>query len=243
MSRFNTQRLNAAGAVQKELATPNVISREQARLYSQAVRLDWQVSGLPTRKSDEAERKLLDAERLIEAGRILKDLGTPEQASSAYRRAGDLLEWLSRSSGSTNHPKMQTVPLALLAMASFQLAGYPAMARGLLSQKRLPTATENMFAAFLRGFRRRATSLPRLLAGSSGNDWPRWRLASGSGRCRCLRRVYQLGSRSLPGPHLPSDPHARPGSPEEEPTQIVRAGRIRSPLRVRGHLADSVANF
>lgn len=150
MSRFNTQRLNAASAVQKELATPNVISREQARLYSQAVRLDWQASGLPTWKPDEAESQLLDAERLIEAARILRDLGHTEEASACFRRAGDLLEWLSRSSASSNHPKVQTVPLALLAGAAFQLAGFPAMARGLLSEKRLPSAAGNMFAAFLR---------------------------------------------------------------------------------------------
>jgi hypothetical protein len=34
MSRFNAERLKVASAVQKDLATPNVISREQARLYN-----------------------------------------------------------------------------------------------------------------------------------------------------------------------------------------------------------------
>jgi hypothetical protein len=150
MSRFDAQRLKVASAVQKELATPNVISREQARLYSQAVRLEWQAGGLPTWRPEEAARQLGDAERLIEAARVLRDLRQFDESSAAYRRAGDLLEWLSRTSGSTHHPKTRSVPLALLAGAAFQLAGYPAMARGLLSEKRLPAADGNMFAAFLR---------------------------------------------------------------------------------------------
>jgi hypothetical protein len=150
MSRFNAERLKVASAVQKDLATPNVISREQARLYSQAVRLEWQASGLPTWKPEEAARQLGDAERLIEAARVLRDLRQPSESSAAYRRAGDLLEWLSRASISDEQLKMQSVPLALLAGAAFQLAGYPAMARGLLSEKRLPSAEGNMFAAFLR---------------------------------------------------------------------------------------------
>lgn len=150
MSRFEARRLKAASAVQRELATPNVITREQARLYSQAVRLEWQTSGLRTWKPEEAAVQLGDAERLIEAARVLRDLNKLDEASAAYRRAGDLLEWLSRASGNTDHQKIQSVPLALLAGATFQLAGYPAMARGLLGRKMLPTAEGNIFADFLR---------------------------------------------------------------------------------------------
>jgi hypothetical protein len=150
MSRFDAQRAKVAGSVQRELATPNVISREQARLYSQAVRLEWKAGALPTWRPEEADRQLSDAERLIEAARVLRGLGRVDESSAAYRRAGDLLEWLSRAGGSADHPNLQPVPLALLAAAAFQLAGYPAMAKGLLGEKRLPAAEKNMFAAFLR---------------------------------------------------------------------------------------------
>ena len=150
MSRFDATRLDMASEVQRQLASPNRLTREQARLYSQAVRLDWQSAGLRSWTEEEAARQLGDAGRLIEAARVFSELGQRTAASAAYRRAGDLLEWLSRAGAPGDGPVAQPVPLALLAAASFQLAGFPAMARGLLGHRRLPSASGNVFAAFLR---------------------------------------------------------------------------------------------
>src|SRR4051812_34379405 len=126
MSRFDSTRLALASEIQQALASPNTLTREQARLYSQAVRLDWQATGLPSWTEEEAVRRLGDAERLIEAARVFTELGQGPAASAAYRRAGDLLEWLSRAGARGGH-EARPVPLALLAAACFQLAGFPAM--------------------------------------------------------------------------------------------------------------------
>lgn len=66
-------------------------------------------------------------------------------ALGCYRRAGELLEWLARSSDAVT----RDVPVALLAAGAYQLAGLPAMATSLLRQGGFGEGVAEIFAAFL----------------------------------------------------------------------------------------------
>lgn len=99
-----------------------------AKLYSHHTRLSAEQIGLAGWRSDEAYYRLHDAMRLIGIAFLEKDSGI-EAWQTALRRAGELLEWLSHSE--TNP---EGLPIRLLASATYQLAGYPARALGLLNQ-------------------------------------------------------------------------------------------------------------
>ncbi|GLV59863.1 helicase [Dictyobacter sp. S3.2.2.5] len=100
-----------------------------AKLYSQYTRLRANQPGLSSWQREEATERLNDAISLLEAAFIERDAGD-EHWRDSVRRAGALLEWLS-------HPQIQLdeLPLNLLAAASYQLAGYPALSSGLLGKE------------------------------------------------------------------------------------------------------------
>lgn len=113
--------------LRKNLAGTN-LPRPLAKLYSQYTRLRTGQSGLQSWQEEETIDRLNDAMRLLEAAFVERDAGTDSWRESA-QRAGTILEWLS-------HPQLNTdeLPIRLLAAAAYQLAGYPALSSGLLSE-------------------------------------------------------------------------------------------------------------
>lgn len=100
-----------------------------AKLYSQYTRVRMNQPGLRGWRSEDFSARLADAVTLIDVGLYERDMGG-EDWRSALKRAGELLEWLS-------HPNLNTdrLPLRLLSAGVYQLAGYPALALGLLNSE------------------------------------------------------------------------------------------------------------
>lgn len=119
--------IELAGLVRRELAGRG-LPPQIARLYSQHTRLLTRQPGLGAWRPEEAEARLQDAVRLLEAGFVEREAGR-ETWAEALRRAAEILEWLA-------HPELnpQRLPLRLLAAAAYQIAGYPARAAGLLDR-------------------------------------------------------------------------------------------------------------
>jgi hypothetical protein len=134
-----TRTRNAIG--QDQLLTPR-----QARAFVRAIQTTWDVETIHWSQSDSAET-LAEAYRLIHAGGVLQSVvgGNQMDASLAFRRAGELFEWLARS----NDSLAEVVPLALFAAGSYQLGGLPAMAAGLLRQVKSNDDGILLFADFL----------------------------------------------------------------------------------------------
>ncbi|MDF5719742.1 MAG: DEAD/DEAH box helicase [Rhizonema sp. PD37] len=126
-----TQPSNEVIALAKELQKSLAGSRLTpaiAKLYSQHTRLRAGGKGLTGWREDEAGERLNDAMRLIEAAFIQRETGDINWRNGMLR-AGELFEWLS-------HPQLNPdiLPIRLLAAAVYELAGYPAMAAGLLNE-------------------------------------------------------------------------------------------------------------
>ncbi len=147
MADFDAQRVELAKRLHRELASENRLTPNQARAFVRGLQVSWQVPPIRWRES-ESRKQFADARRLMHAGEIFrKVLGqdTPE-TKDCYRRAAELLEWLSRASD----PLRSIAPLELLAAAAFQLGGLPAMAHGLLSQMASPDAGTRLYSKFLK---------------------------------------------------------------------------------------------
>jgi len=85
----------------------------------------------------------------MHAADIFRELDGADSGSAmdCYRRAGELLEWLTRADP---HSSMMA-PTALLAGAAFQLGGLPAMSTALLGQVEAQGAGVRLFLLFLKG--------------------------------------------------------------------------------------------
>ncbi|MGO8063908.1 DEAD/DEAH box helicase [Rhizobium leguminosarum] len=136
-----TRTRNAIG--QDQLLTPR-----QARAFVRAIQTTWEVETIQWSQNDSQET-LGEAYRLVHAGGVLQSVagGNQVDASLAFRRAGELFEWLARS----NDSLAEVVPLALFAAGSYQLGGLPAMAAGLLRQVKSKDDGIVLFADFLSG--------------------------------------------------------------------------------------------
>jgi len=147
MPERDQNRLEAAERIRRELAIENNLSRAQARTYVRCLQATWQVPAIQWAERDSA-RQLADARRLLHAAHIFRSIEGQAslRALDCYRRAGEILEWLSRASDSTRNE----VPVELLAAGSYQLGGLPAMAFGLLSQVSSKHHGVRLFSAFLR---------------------------------------------------------------------------------------------
>jgi hypothetical protein len=143
--------LQLAEALRTDLAAPAVLTSQQARLYSQAVRLEWGAGSLPRWTPEQAQAQYDDAVRLIEAAQILTDSDHLASAADCYRRAGDVLEWLGRVDRPELSRAGELAALPLLAAACYQLAGLPAMASGILARSWDEDDRATLFSAFLRG--------------------------------------------------------------------------------------------
>lgn len=107
-----------------------------AKLYSQHALLDADQRGLSSWQSADTADWLNNAVRLIDAGFIERD-AKDDNWRDSIRRAGEILEWLSPAD--LNPDKL---PLRLLSASAYQLAAYPARARGLLNET-VPTDDES----------------------------------------------------------------------------------------------------
>jgi hypothetical protein len=147
MAQFDEKRLEIAERVRRELAIENELTRPQARAYVRCLQKTWQVPEIAWTPA-ETERQLADARRLIHAGEIFNSLQGPESVGSldCFRRAGEILEWLSRAPDDVT----KIVPVEILAAASYQLGALPAMASGLLEQLDPDIPGVALYSAFLR---------------------------------------------------------------------------------------------
>jgi hypothetical protein len=147
MARLDDQRRALAARIRVNRAADNELTANQARLFVRSLQISWQVP--PIRwDGSESRDQLVDARRLLHAATIFKDVDGQQStdAVSCYRRAAELLEWLSRS----GDPVTAEVPVALLAAGAYQLAGLPAMAASLLRNHRPDARIGTLLAAFLR---------------------------------------------------------------------------------------------
>jgi len=123
----------------------SVLNYTTARLYSQHTKLREGVTGLPSWKPSETIKRLRDAEKLLEAGLLLLD-SSPDQAKQYLRRAAELFEWID-----SLPDKPEGLPYIFFTAASYQLAGYPARALGILNSRELDANFSKSLAYFLRG--------------------------------------------------------------------------------------------
>lgn len=116
-----------------------------AKLHSHSSRLRNRQAGLPSWRVGEAEDRLNEAVQLLHAAFIERDANPEGDWYDSARRAGELLEWLA-------HPKINTkeLPIRLLSAASYQLAGYPARASGLLNARILDDNESRILFALLK---------------------------------------------------------------------------------------------
>lgn len=146
MPRHDDERLQVANEVRTLLATEDTLTPVQARSFVRCLQTSWQV---PTIRwgGDESIRQLDDARRLIHSAVIFQQvegLSSPS-AVLCYRRAAELLEWLSRATD----PLRSIAPIELFAAGAYQLGGLPAMASGLLAQVELRDKGSRLYAKFL----------------------------------------------------------------------------------------------
>jgi len=147
MAVFDARRVELAEQVRLTLASENQLTPHQARAFVRGLQVSWHVPPIQWRDSESLEQ-IADARRLLHAAEIFRDVeghGSP-QAKDCYRRAAELLEWLSRA----GDPLRIIAPIELLAAAAFQLGGLPAMASGLLSQIETPDAGTRLYSKFLK---------------------------------------------------------------------------------------------
>ena len=115
-----------------------------ARLYSHHTRLRENRPGLMSWSQLEANSRLDDVIRLLEAASVQRQT-EDDQWQKTVLRAGEILEWLPTTD--TNSDEIST---QLLAAACYQLAGYPARASGLLREEGSHETESRILIALLR---------------------------------------------------------------------------------------------
>ncbi|KQU78968.1 DNA helicase [Ensifer sp. Root31] len=146
MPSKDAERIAIALRTRNSAGQDQVLTPRQARALVRAIQTTWDVETIHWSQSD-SEETLAEAYRLLHAGGVLQTVegGNPVDASLAFRRAGELFEWLARSDDSL----AEIVPLALFAAGSYQLGGLPAMAAGLLRQVKSKDDGILLFGDFL----------------------------------------------------------------------------------------------
>lgn len=145
MAELDEERRALAESFRLGHAIENALTAQQARLFVRSIQNSWGVQPLTWTQRQSLEL-FSDARRLLHAAGIFEDTDGPdsEAAVSCYRRAGELLEWLSRS-----HDEVTgEVPAEILAAGAYQLAGLPAMATGILRRSQVGGAG-GIIVAFL----------------------------------------------------------------------------------------------
>lgn len=126
-----------------ETLVQNGLPPTLARLYSHHTRLRENQRGLSWSQT-ESNNRLDDVMRLLEAGFIQRQAGD-NQWQKTVLRAGEILEWLPSAFFDG-----EEVSTRLLAAASYQLAGYPARALGLLRDGNSQDNESRILIALLR---------------------------------------------------------------------------------------------
>lgn len=148
MPRLDAQRLDVARSVSDRLAKEGELTPFQARSFVRCLQTSWEVDVIQWREG-ESLKLLTHAYNLIHVAEIFREIegdNSPD-AFRSYKRAAELLEWLSRSGDELNI----NVPVSLLAGAAYQLGGLPAMSSGLLRQVTSDGAGWQLCAHFLQG--------------------------------------------------------------------------------------------
>lgn len=148
MADYDVNRLEIAQQVKRTIASEDELTPIQARSFVRSLQTAWRV---PLIRWDDSESRnqLYDARRLIYSAQIFEKLDGDKSpnAIACFRRAGELLEWLSRSNDSLR----TFAPLDLLAAASYQLGGLPAMSSALISQLDIQEQGALLYANFFKG--------------------------------------------------------------------------------------------
>jgi len=146
MADLDERRSELAEKLRVELAQENKLTPNQARTFVRGLQVSWQVPPIRWRDSD-SRNQFADARRLMHAAEIFRDVSgeNTNESKECYRRAAELLEWLSRA----DDPLRRFAPLELLAAAAYQLSGLPAMAHGLLNQVSANDAGTRLYSKFL----------------------------------------------------------------------------------------------
>jgi hypothetical protein len=147
MPPLDAERREIADKVRLELAVENELTAHQARLFVRCLQITWQVPSIRWRKR-ESQAQMDDAWRLMHAAEVFSDVDGEGSARAVdcYRRAAELLEWLSRAGDEVN----TIAPIALYAASAYQLGGLPAMAASLLRQVETVSEDGRLYAEFLR---------------------------------------------------------------------------------------------
>jgi hypothetical protein len=147
MPEFDPERIELAHAIQNDLAQERTLSALQARSFVRCIQTTWEVEVIRWTEEDSSS-VLQQARHLIRAGKVLSTVegGSPADAALAFRRAGELLEWLARAQDAVG----SEIPTALFAAGCYQWGGLPAMAAGLLRQVVPDDRGSRLFADFLK---------------------------------------------------------------------------------------------
>ena len=121
------------------------LTQSQAKLYSQRIRLEMGSNGLASFSAEEARTRLDEAILLIEAGWLERNGDGDKSWQQSFKRAGEILEWLSPPS-----LRIEGVPVRLLSAAAFQVAGYPALALGQLRRIPADEPVSDLLASFIK---------------------------------------------------------------------------------------------
>jgi len=146
MADEKSQRKAIAEQFGRGLAAENKLTPDQARAFVRGMQVSWEVPPIHW-SAQETEAQVDDVRRLLHAAAVLYEVegSTSSVARDCYRRAAEILEWLSRSDDVL---KIE-VPIQLLASAAYQLAGLPAMATSLLSQNDTSNSGNRLYSNFL----------------------------------------------------------------------------------------------
>jgi hypothetical protein len=146
MTIFEEERRRLADQIWDGLASPNELNVGQVRSFVRGLQTSWGVQPSAWTEADSGTQ-LRDARRLLHAARLYRELDGVDslRAADCFRRAGEMLEWLSRADDILR----THVPLELLAAAAFQLGGFPAMSRALLTLVPQQHDGLKLYSAFL----------------------------------------------------------------------------------------------
>jgi len=146
MPELDQDRIAIAEELMRQIAAEDALTPIQARSFVRGLQTSWEVPPIQWNAA-ESRSQLGDARRLLDAAVIFRKVEGEASANAiqCYRRAGELLEWLTRA-----RDELETfIPLELLAAASYQLGGLPAMAAALLAQAPQDNLGTRLYAGFL----------------------------------------------------------------------------------------------
>ena len=124
----NAATIEIARTVRQTFAAPS-LTEQQAKLYSQRLRLNLGRQGLVSFSPNDVYQYLDEAALLIQCGLLERGANPNGSWRHGIKRAAEILEWLSQPGLGP-----EGAPLHLLAAAAYQMANFPAMALGHLRQ-------------------------------------------------------------------------------------------------------------